>query len=151
MRLEQPLSSFLDDLRSPEGHGPRRALALVGASAAALVESAAPEVSSEASTIRTKLEDLARRDPPQPEEWLPVAQEASAIFDLASRLKPSPPLAVAVALARAAAVGTVQLVTMSLDGIQDDMTRTAVKTKAQGLEQRARQAEADFLRSLLAS
>lgn len=168
--LATPLAAFLDNLRSEQPTpGPEEALAVAGAAAAALVVHATqaaqvPDVGREAETLTTGLKQVVERTghetpgPGEIEAMLEIGRQSAAVLDLATRTlghprSPSPltlpALAAAAALARGAAIGAVQQATLRLGKVEDNLARTTLRSKAEGIAQRARQAEADFQRALL--
>lgn len=168
--LTTPLAAFLDNLTSEEPTpGPGEALAVTGAAAAALVVQAthaagAAEASREAETLTASLKQVVEQQgggasgTGEIEGILEIGRQSAAVVDLATRtlgqLRSSSPitlpaLSAAVALARGAAVGAVQQATLHLGKVEDSLARTSLRSRAEGIAQRARQAEADFQRTLL--
>lgn len=115
-----------------------------------------PALAGRVEEERRRFEQLAAA-PGSVETLLQTAEGAARTIDLAlqayGRLPARPPAALAglvggIALARAAADAAVQVALVQLEQVGDPLERAAAKTRATGLAQRARRAEAEFLAAM---
>lgn len=119
----------------------------------------------EAEGVRRRLEgllDQAPADSPRTvaDSLTQMAEQGVALVDIVLRTLQQMPAAstdaiavpaTALALSRATVESAVQQVLVTVPTVNDDLARAALKTRAQGLSQRARKVEVELLRVMASS
>ncbi len=178
MHADQSLKAFLTALASDAAtRGSERLAAFTAAAAAALMAAGARQALEGTSALQSLAADLeAARGrimevlesgvwqasgPPTQQEHeslMALAEQSALLVDLGARVLEQAPakspeimasLGTAVPMARAAVDGAVQTVLATVGGLEDRLAQTALKTRANGLAQKARRAEADFARAMI--